>query len=149
SPQVGIACFPRDGRTPEQLIAHADPSHPTPARGSSSSVVVRDPAMERLYRVVDRIAGSTISVLLLGETGVGKEVMADAIHRRPPRASKPLLQINCAALPETLLESELFGYEKGAFTGAPKAKPGLLETADGGTVFLDELAELPLPLQAK
>ena len=98
---------------------------------------------------MDRVAASDISVLLLGETGAGKEVMAEAIHSRSPRAGKPLLRLNCAALSETLLESELFGHEKGAFTGADKSKPGLLETADGGTVFLDEIGEMPATLQAK
>jgi two-component system, NtrC family, response regulator AtoC len=88
-------------------------------------------------------------VLLLGETGVGKEVMAEAIHRRSPRAARPFVRLNCGAMSETLIESELFGHEKGAFTGAIQSKPGLLETAEGGTVFLDELGELPPPLQVK
>jgi DNA-binding NtrC family response regulator len=118
-------------------------------KGPRASVVVADPAMQQLYRLVDRVATSDISVLLLGETGAGKEVMAEAIHSRSPRASKPLLRLNCAALSESLLESELFGHEKGAFTGADKSKPGLLETAEGGTVFLDEIGEMPPALQAK
>ncbi|HYH99387.1 sigma 54-interacting transcriptional regulator [Hyalangium sp.] len=121
----------------------------SPPKGSRASVVVADPAMQQLYRLVDRVAASDISVLLLGETGSGKEVMAEAIHTRSPRASKPLLRLNCAALSESLLESELFGHEKGAFTGADKSKPGLLETAEGGTVFLDEIGEMPATLQAK
>jgi transcriptional regulator with PAS, ATPase and Fis domain len=95
------------------------------------------------------VANSSLSVLLLGETGVGKEVTAEAIHLNSPRANKPLLRLNCAAFSEHLLESELFGHEKGAFTGAEQAKPGLLEVAIGGTVFLDEVGELPLTLQAK
>jgi DNA-binding NtrC family response regulator len=123
-----------------------EPSAPKVAR---ASVVVADPAMQQLYRLVDRVASSDISVLLLGETGAGKEVMAEAIHARSPRARQPLLRLNCAALSETLLESELFGHEKGAFTGADKSKPGLLETAEGGTVFLDEIGEMPAALQAK
>src|SRR5262249_45798745 len=94
-------------------------------------------------------ARGTIGVLLTGETGVGKEVMAETIHRHSPRKDKPLLKINCATLSETLLASELFGHEKGAFTGAEQTRPGLLETADGGTVFLDEVGELPITLQAK
>jgi len=99
--------------------------------------------------LIERVATGTISVLLMGETGVGKEIVAEAVHRYSPRAEKPLLRLNCAALSETLLESELFGHEKGAFTGAGQAKPGLLESADGGTVFLDEVGELPLSIQVK
>jgi DNA-binding NtrC family response regulator len=111
-----------------------------PARGSP---------MERLLRLRDRVAQSSISVLLLGETGAGKEVLAESIHLQSPRASGPFLRLNCAALSETLLESELFGHEKGAFTGAIAPKPGLLETAHGGTVLLDEVGELPASLQVK
>ena len=105
--------------------------------------------MQRLHKLVQRIAASRINVLLLGETGVGKEVMANTIHRLSPRASAPFLGLNCAALSDQLFESELFGYEKGAFTGATQAKPGLIETADGGTLFLDEVGEMPLSAQAK
>jgi transcriptional regulator with GAF, ATPase, and Fis domain len=112
-------------------------------------VVIEDGAMQRLHRLVERVAAGIISVLLLGETGVGKEVFAEAIHSRSPRSGKPFLKLNCAALTESLLESELFGHERGAFTGAVSQKPGLLETADGGTVFLDEVGELPASLQAK
>jgi two-component system response regulator AtoC len=111
--------------------------------------IVRDAAMQRLYALAERVAGAPISVLLLGETGAGKEVLAEHIHRRSPRAAGPLLRLNCAALSESLLESELFGHEKGAFTGALRAKPGLLETADKGTVFLDEIGELPPSIQVK
>jgi transcriptional regulator with PAS, ATPase and Fis domain len=106
-------------------------------------------AMARLHELVDRVAASTISVLILGETGVGKEVLAELVHNRSSRASRPFLRLNCAALAETLLESELFGHEKGAFTGAVETKVGLLETAQGGTVFLDEIGELPPSTQAK
>jgi DNA-binding NtrC family response regulator len=105
--------------------------------------------MRRVYKLARRIAGSSINVLLLGETGVGKEVMARRIHDLSPRASKPFVGLNCASLHEQLVESELFGYEKGAFTGAQQTKPGLIETADGGTVFLDEVGEMPLSTQAK
>src|SRR5205823_4677188 len=102
-----------------------------------------------LRRLVERVAPGTISVLILGETGVGKEVLAETVHRESKRASKPFLKLNCAALSESLLESELFGHEKGSFTGALATKPGLLETADGGTVFLDEVGDLPLSMQVK
>jgi len=106
-------------------------------------------AMQHLYRLIDNVAQSNITVIVRGETGAGKEVVAEEIHKRSPRAAKPLVKLNCAALPEHLLESELFGYERGAFTGATTAKPGLIEAADGGTLFLDEVGELPLATQAK
>jgi transcriptional regulator with GAF, ATPase, and Fis domain len=99
--------------------------------------------------MVDRIARTPITVLLLGETGVGKEIVAEQIHRRSDRAGKPFIKLNCASLPETLLESELFGHERGAFTGAERRKIGYFEAADGGTLFLDEIGETPLALQAK
>jgi two-component system response regulator AtoC len=99
--------------------------------------------------LLERVAGGDINVLVVGETGVGKEVVAEKIHGLSPRAKKPFLCLNCAALPEHLLESELFGFERGAFTGAQQAKPGLLEEADGGTVLLDEVAEMPMATQAK
>jgi transcriptional regulator with GAF, ATPase, and Fis domain len=105
--------------------------------------------MERVYRMLEMVARGSISILVLGETGAGKEIAAETIHRFSPRSDRPLVALNCAALPEALLESELFGYERGAFTGAVAAKPGLLESAAGGTVFLDEVGELPLATQAK
>jgi two-component system response regulator AtoC len=113
------------------------------------SVIVVDDGMRELYRVVDLVGKGDLSVILLGETGSGKDVIADAIHRRSTRGQAAYVRVNCAALPDALLESELFGYERGAFTGAVQAKPGLLEVADGGTLFLDEIAELPLVMQAK
>lgn len=109
----------------------------------------QSPAMQEVERLVERIAPGMISVMIVGETGSGKEVVADAIHRRSKRATKPFVRLNCAAVAEQLLESEWFGHERGAFTGALQAKPGLLETADGGTVLLDEVGELPVNLQAK
>jgi DNA-binding NtrC family response regulator len=105
--------------------------------------------MHQLELLVERVAASSISILIVGETGSGKEVLAEKIHRLSPRAKKPFLRLNCAAVAESLLESELFGYEKGAFTGAERAKPGLLESAAGGTVLLDEIGEMGAPLQAK
>jgi DNA-binding NtrC family response regulator len=126
---------------------------PAPAAGRQAQegppIVVADEAMRELHRIVDLVAKGDLSVVLLGETGTGKDILADALHRRSPRAAAAYVRLNCAALPENLLESELFGYERGAFTGAVTAKPGLLEIADGGTLFLDEFAELPLPVQAK
>ena len=106
-------------------------------------------AMERLTRLVQRVADSDISTIIHGETGVGKEVMAKEIHRLSPRIDKPFVGLNCAALTETLLESELFGHERGAFSGAVNIKPGLFEVADKGTVFLDEIGEMSLSIQAK
>ncbi len=147
--EYGMACCPRDGRTPEDLVARAGDALHGEAAKPVGALVLRDVAMEDLYRVIDRVAAGQISVLLLGETGVGKEVVGGEIHRRSPRADKPYVKLNCAALSESLLESELFGHEKGAFTGAVATKPGLLETAEGGTVFLDEVGELPPSTQVK
>jgi transcriptional regulator with PAS, ATPase and Fis domain len=108
-----------------------------------------DPAVIQMYVLARSIASGMISALIVGETGSGKESLAETIHRESRRAKSPFLRLNCAALSETLLESELFGHERGAFTGATASKPGLLETANGGSVFLDELGEMPLTLQAK
>jgi two-component system, NtrC family, response regulator AtoC len=113
------------------------------------NLVVESEAMKKLFQLVDRIAPGTIAVLLTGETGVGKEVVAAAIHDRSPRRYQPYLRLNCSAFAENLLESELFGHEAGAFSGARAAKPGLFETANGGTVLLDEIGEMSLPIQAK
>jgi two-component system, NtrC family, response regulator AtoC len=128
------------------------PSIPLPELGVEShgaGVVVQDAAMRALYAQASRAARSSICVLLFGETGVGKEVLARAIHAHSPRSAGPFMGINCAALSESLLESELFGSEKGAFTGALQARAGLFEASHGGTVFLDEVGELPLATQAK
>jgi two-component system response regulator AtoC len=119
------------------------------ARQTSSEYVVRDAAMQRLDETIAVLAPSPLPVLIVGETGVGKELFACAIHARSPRAQRPLVQINSAAIPAGMIESELFGYERGAFTGAGQAKAGLLESADGGTVLFDEVGELPVTLQAK
>jgi len=110
---------------------------------------VPERSMDQVWKLVELAAPSELSILVLGETGVGKEVVARKIHALSPRARGPMIAINCAALHEATLESELFGHEKGAFTGAVGAKPGLLEAAKGGTVLLDEIGELPLPIQAK
>jgi DNA-binding NtrC family response regulator len=116
---------------------------------SDQRLIVQSTAMKKLFELVDRVAAGTISVLLVGETGVGKEVVAAAVHERSPRRTKPYLRLNCSAFAENLLESELFGHEAGAFSGARTAKLGLFETANGGTVLLDEIGEMPLALQAK
>ena len=112
-------------------------------------VVVNDEAMREIHRLVELVAKSSVSIVLLGQTGVGKDVLAEAIHRRSPRAARPFVRVNCAAMPAALLESELFGFERGAFTGAGQAKPGLVEVADGGTLFLDEIGEMPPAMQSK
>ena len=114
-----------------------------------ANMVGNSPAMQEVYRLIQRAGPSDKAILILGESGTGKELVARALHRASSRADKPMVVINCAALPETLLESELFGHEKGAFTGAINTKAGLFEVADGGTLFIDEIGELPGPLQAK
>jgi len=127
----------------EVVVAEAPP--PTP----QTDLVVLDPAMRRIYSMVERIADSNLTVLILGETGVGKELVAEAIHRNSSRRDGPIVKLNCASLPETLLESELFGYERGAFTGADRRKVGFFEASTGGTLFLDEIGEMAPSLQAK
>jgi transcriptional regulator with GAF, ATPase, and Fis domain len=117
--------------------------------GPAGAMVVADDAMKKLHALIELVAPTPMSVLILGETGTGKEVIANAIHRHGARAGQVLLRLNCAALAESILEAELFGYERGAFTGAVQAKPGLFESADGGTVFLDEVGEMPPATQAK
>jgi len=111
-------------------------------------IAVSEP-MLKVCRTIEKVAPTTATTLLLGESGTGKELLARAIHALSPRAEKPFVAINCAAIPDTLLESELFGFEKGAFTGAVRQTPGKIEVADGGTLFLDEIGDMPLPLQAK
>ncbi|MFN2198143.1 MAG: sigma-54 interaction domain-containing protein, partial [Anaerolineales bacterium] len=113
------------------------------------TMIAKSPIMKRVLTVAQRAASSSASVLITGETGTGKEVMARAIHQMGPRAHKAFVAINCAAIQPTVLESELFGYEAGAFTGAEKRKNGLMETADGGILFLDEIATMPMDMQAK
>jgi two-component system response regulator HydG len=107
------------------------------------------PAMREVYSIIDRIAASAVDVLVTGETGTGKELVARAIHRRSRRTAGPFVPVDCGAIPDALMESELFGHERGAFTGADARRMGLVEFADGGTLVLDEIGELPLPLQAK
>ncbi|MCB1843424.1 MAG: PEP-CTERM-box response regulator transcription factor [Halioglobus sp.] len=116
-----------------------------PLRG----IITASPQMLKVCRTIEKVAPSDITTLLLGASGTGKERCAQALHELSPRAKGPMIAINCAAIPENLLESELFGYEKGAFTGAAKQTPGKIEYADGGTLFLDEIGDLPMELQAK
>jgi DNA-binding NtrC family response regulator len=148
--RTAIAGCPRDGRSADALIGHVVAAlEGRRDDGAAGAEVVASPKMRAIYHLAERIAQGEINVLLLGETGVGKDVLAQHLHRASSRAAGPFLRLNCASLSEALLESELFGHERGAFTGAAGAKPGLLETATGGTVFLDEVGELPLPIQAK
>jgi len=116
---------------------------------AANGLIGRAPAFQRMLELVARVGPSQASVLLLGESGTGKELVARAVHEASDRASRPLVVVDCASLPETLFESELFGHEKGAFTGAQSARPGLVEAASGGTLFLDEVGDIPLPMQVK
>ena len=148
-PRTAFAHFPADGRTAHALIERACARlRPAPATSAPPGVVVLDPRMLEVYRLAEKAASRDINVLILGETGVGKEILAETIHRRSKRADKPFLRLNSGGLSESLRESELFGYERGAFTDAKMAKPGLLEMADGGTVFFDEIGEMSASMQA-
>ncbi|MDQ2647693.1 MAG: sigma 54-interacting transcriptional regulator, partial [Myxococcota bacterium] len=128
---------------PQPASSHGGSGH------SSPPLFTQDPRMQELCVFAERVAPSDVSVLILGETGVGKELFARSIHEHSKRGKQPLVVLNCAAIPENLVESELFGYERGAFTGATSPKPGLFEAAHESTLFLDEVGELPLPMQAK
>lgn len=161
--RAGFSCLPDDGCNTDTLLcaarAAAEVAPPGGVAAAAEAtirvtlgdrtVLLADPAMIKLYDLIGRLARSDLPVLVLGETGTGKENAAAAVHELSPRAAGPLIPVNCAAIPETLIESELFGYERGAFSGAAAAKPGLLERASGGTVFFDEIGELPLGAQAK
>src|SRR5690606_12061890 len=114
-----------------------------------SGLLTRDPGMLKICRTIEKIASASVTVALLGESGTGKEILAPGLHALSSRARERFVAINCAAIPDALLESELFGYEKGAFTGAVKQTLGKIETAHGGTLFLDEIGDLPMSLQAK
>jgi DNA-binding NtrC family response regulator/pSer/pThr/pTyr-binding forkhead associated (FHA) protein len=161
--RLGYACCPVDGCDVDALIGAARAAALEARAGAVAAstqsfrtvevgphrIVVADPAMLRLYTLIERLAASDLPVLVYGETGTGKELAATALHEWSARRSGPLVAFNCAALQETLVESELFGYERGAFSGAVGAKPGLLERGAGGTVLLDEVGELPPTAQAK
>jgi len=123
--------------------------HLHPGEGDRPPLVGHSSAMKAVYEVIGKVADSPSTVLITGESGTGKELVAQALHRGSSRRDKPLIKVNCAAIPKDLVESELFGYEKGAFTGAVGSKPGRFELADGGTLFLDEIGEIPLEMQVK
>ncbi|MFH1017785.1 MAG: sigma 54-interacting transcriptional regulator [Pseudomonadota bacterium] len=163
---LGIASFPDDGQSSEVLIEKSRQALKLARKSPderivqlkdevrrltvlNKEVIVKSEKMAQIFELAERIAKSTISVLIQGETGVGKEVVAETIHSKSDRGKKPLVCVNCAALTETLLESELFGHEKGSFTGADHLKIGLFESAIGGTIFLDEIGEMPQKTQAK
>ncbi len=161
---VGLATYPDDGAEAEELVSRARAAlrraragggrervaaAPVEAVPAPGDLVVADPQMVRVYETVRKVADAPITVLILGETGTGKELVAEALHRLSKRGGRPFVKLNCASLPETLLESELFGHERGAFTGAVERKLGYFEAAAGGTLFLDEVGEMPLALQAK
>lgn len=118
-------------------------------RSKYAEIIGESPAMLEVFALLDKVAASNIPVLIQGESGTGKELIAGAIHRHSPRAGKPFVTENCAAIPETLQESELFGYKRGAFTGADRDRKGLFQVADGGTLFLDEVGDMSLAMQKK
>jgi two-component system, NtrC family, response regulator len=140
---VGRAFYIHSLEAQTRALAHQPGNMPL------AGVIAISDSMMRICRIIEKVAPTMATVLLLGESGTGKEVLARAVHSLSPRAGKAFVAINCAAIPDTLLESELFGYEKGAFTGAVKQTPGKFELADGGTLFLDEIGDMPLSLQAK
>jgi DNA-binding NtrC family response regulator len=149
--QSAVAWYPKDGRTADALLSAASSSLKR-ATGKSTTGEQFGPhasGMQRVRAFATRAASSNINVLILGESGVGKDVLARLIHQMSPRAGKPFVALNCASLTESLMESELFGHDKSAFTGAVAAKVGLFESANGGTVFLDEIGEMPPAMQAK
>jgi two-component system, NtrC family, response regulator AtoC len=135
----------RLSREVEQLRARADANDPD----TSGGIIGQHPAMREVFKLIGKVAPTEASVLIVGESGTGKELVAQAIHRHSRRAAGPIVAVNCAAIPSNLIESELFGYERGAFTGASVSKPGRIEQAHDGTLFLDEIADLPLEAQAK
>ncbi|MDP2269649.1 MAG: sigma-54 dependent transcriptional regulator [Archangium sp.] len=127
----------------------ANQGHVAPDGSARKSIIGGGSHMEDLFKVIDKVADTPSTVLITGESGTGKELVATALHQGSSRRDKPLIKINCAAIPKDLMESELFGYERGAFTGAVSSKPGRFELADGGTLFLDEIGEVPIEMQVK
>jgi DNA-binding NtrC family response regulator len=148
---VNIELVPLRDVTGEQayFIEKMEPLRVAQGQPAAQGLIGRSPAFQRMLELVSRVGPSQASVLLLGESGTGKELVAQAVHEASPRAAKPLVVVDCASLPETLFESELFGHERGAFTGANTSKPGLVEAASGGTLFLDEVGDIPLLMQVK
>jgi len=147
--RAGAVFYPDDGRSPDALLTKLRCEVSAVAGPTRIPLVVESSIMHNLHQLVERVAGMPINVLLLGETGVGKEVFAERLHTLSPRVAAPLLRINCASLPAELLESQLFGHIRGAFTTAHEDREGLLEAADQGSLFLDEMGEMPLQAQAK
>jgi two-component system response regulator FlrC len=147
--QDGAADYLPKPFAPDRLLAVVARHYRQPASADGDWLVARDPATLALLALARRVAETDATVLLTGESGVGKEVFARFIHRHSRRASRPFVAVNCAAIPENLIEATLFGHEKGAFTGASAAQPGKFEQAQGGVILLDEISELPLNLQAK
>ncbi len=132
-----------------RLNRHETHPHAVDAATGRFGLIGTSPVMQRVFDIVDKVACTPSTVLITGESGTGKELIAKALHEHSPRVDKPFIKVNCAAIPATLIESELFGYEKGAFTGAVTSKPGRFELADGGTLFLDEIGEVSTEMQVK
>jgi len=132
-----------------RVVQERDLEISTDKPSGMTGIVGNCPAMLTLFNHIEKMAPTDSTVLVLGETGTGKELVARSVHQHSKRADKTLISVNCAAIPDTLIESELFGYEKGAFTGANASRMGLIEAADGGTLFLDEIGELPMEAQAR
>lgn len=146
---IELSPLPGEDGQPAFYVEKMEPLRVAQGQPSAQGLIGRSEAFQRMLGLVARVAPSRATVLLLGESGTGKELVARAIHEASPRASKPLVAVDCSSLPDTLFESELFGHERGAFTGATAAKGGLVEAASGGTLFLDEVGDIPLPMQVK
>src|SRR5580700_2508701 len=127
----------------------ADATPASGSRGARFGIIGHSAGITELYAILERVADTPTTVLITGESGTGKELVARALHEHSSRKDKPFIKVNCAAIPKELIESELFGYERGAFTGAVASKPGRFELANGGTLFLDEIGEIPIEMQVK
>ncbi|HEX4621883.1 MAG TPA: sigma-54 dependent transcriptional regulator, partial [Myxococcaceae bacterium] len=146
---------PFDQSELQAVIAKAAKTHdialtaPRPDGKSRLAIIGESTHMQEIFKILEKVADTPSTVLITGESGTGKELVATALHEGSSRRNQPLIKINCAAIPKDLIESELFGYERGAFTGAVTSKPGRFELADGGTLFLDEIGEIPVEMQVK